>query len=113
MLSTKKLVFKGRPTKKLMKRYVRLYIVEEILENAIKLKLLAFMWIHPVVNISWVVRYKKQVEEQKKEEVKLVEVKRVKEWKVEIILNKRKVRGVVEYLVQWNRFTVEYDIWER
>jgi len=32
-------------------------------------------------------------------EVKPVEVKEVKEWEVEKILNKRKVRGVVKYLV--------------
>jgi len=39
------------------------------------------------------------VEEQKKE-VKLVEVEGGKEWEVEKILNKRKVREVVKYLVQ-------------
>jgi len=31
--------------------------------------------------------------------VKLIEVKRVKKWEVEKILNKIKVRGVVKYLV--------------
>ena len=35
---------------------------------------------------------------QKKEEVKPVEVEEVKEWKVKIILNKQKVRGVIKYL---------------
>ena len=39
-----------------------------------------------------------------------VEVDKVKEWKVNKILNKRKIRGVVKYLVQWKRFTVEYNI---
>jgi len=39
------------------------------------------------------------VEGQKVEEVKLVEVKGVKKSKVEKILNKRKVRGVVKYLM--------------
>ena len=28
-------------------------------------------------------------------------------------LNKRKIRGVKKYLVQWKGFTVEYDIWEK
>jgi len=41
--------------------------------------------------------------------VKLVEVEEVKEWKVEKILNKQKIRGVVKYLVQWKGFIVEYD----
>jgi len=37
---------------------------------------------------------------QKKEEVKLIEVEGVEEWEVERILNKRKVREVMKYLVQ-------------
>ena len=55
------------------------------------------MRIYPVVNISQVVRYRKQIEDQKIEEVKLVKIVRVK---VEKILNKRKMRGVIKYLVQ-------------
>jgi len=42
----------------------------------------------------------KQVGEQKIEEVKLVEIERVKKWEVEKILNKRKVSEVVKYLIQ-------------
>ena len=71
------------------------------------------MRIHPVVNVSRIVRYKKQVERQKKEEGKPVEVKGVKEWEVEKILNKRKIRGVEKYLVQWKGFMAEGDTWER
>jgi len=37
------------------------------------------MKIHPVVNVSQIVQYKEQVEEQKVEEVKLVEVEGVEE----------------------------------
>ena len=55
--------------------------------------------IYLVINISQVVWYKEQVGEQKVEEVKLVEVNRVEEWEVEKILNKRKIRGVVKYLI--------------
>jgi len=39
------------------------------------------------------------VEDQKKKEVKPVEVEEVEKWEVERILNKRKVKGVVKYLV--------------
>jgi len=46
---------------------------------------------------------------QKKEEVKPIEVEEVKEWEVERILNKRKVREVIKYLVQWKRFTAEHN----
>ena len=45
--------------------------------------------------------------------MKPVEVNRVEKWEVEKILNKRKVRGVVKYLVQWKGFTVEHDSWEK
>ena len=59
------------------------------------------MRIHPVVNISQVVWYKKHVEEQKIEKVKLVEVDKVEEWKVKKILNKKnkgshEVLGVIK-----------------
>ena len=50
---------------------------------------------------------------QKKEEGKPIEVKGVKEWEVEIILNKKKIRGVEKYLVQWKGFMVKGDTWER
>ena len=81
--------------------------------NAVKLRLLSSMRIHPVVNVSRIVRYKKQVKGQKKEEGKPVEVERVEEWEVEKILNKKKMRGVVKYLIWWKGFTAERDTWER
>jgi len=68
-------VFKERPTKKLMERYVGSYVIEEVVSlNAVKLRLPSSMRIYPVVNVSQIVRYKEQVKGQKKEEGKLVEV---------------------------------------
>ena len=100
LLSTKDLVFKERPSKKLMERYVEPYAIEEVISsNAVKLKLPSSMRIHLVVNVSWIVRYKEQVKGQKKEEGKLMEVEGVEEWEVEKILNKKKIRGVVKYLI--------------
>jgi len=32
---------------------------------------------------------------------------------VERILNKQKIKGVVKYLMQWKRFTVKHDTWEK
>ncbi len=73
-------MFKERPTKKLMERYVGLYVIEEVvLSNMVKLQLPSSMRIHLVVNVSRIVRYKEQVKEQKKEEEKLVEVEKVEE----------------------------------
>ena len=114
MLSTKDLVFKERPAKKLMKRYVGPYEIEEVVsKNAVKLKLPVLMRIHLVVNISRVVRYKELVREQRVEKPKPVEVKGVEEWEVEKILNKRKIQKVEKYLVHWKRFMVENDIWKK
>ena len=71
------------------------------------------MRIHLVVNVSQIVRYRKPVVGQRVVILKPAEADREKKWKVEKILNKQKVRGVTKYLVQWKRFTVEHDIWER
>jgi len=80
LLSTKDLVFKERPTKKLTERYVWLYVIEEVIStNAVKLRLPSSMRIHPVVNVSWIVRYKEQVKGQRKEEGKPVEIEEIEE----------------------------------
>ena len=114
LLSTKDLVFKERPVRKLMERYVGLYEIEEVVSsNVVKLQLPTSMRIHPVVNVSWIVQYKEQVKGQKKEDRKPIVVEGAKEWEVERILNKKKIRGVEKYLVQQKGFTVEEDIWER
>ena len=114
MLSTKDLVFKERLVKKLVDHYVGPYTIEEVVStNAVKLQLPTLIRIHLVVNVSWIVWYKEQVERQKKEEGKPMEVEEVEEWKVEKILNKRKIRGVEKYLVHWKGFMVEHDIWKR
>ena len=109
-MSTKNLVFKERPTKKLMETYMGLYAIEEIVSlNVVKLQLSSSMRIHSVVNISQIVRYKEQVKGQKKEEGKPVEVEGVEEWEVEKILNKKKMRGVEKYLIRWKGFMAEGD----
>ena len=103
-----------RPTKKLTERYMGPYVIEEVVSsNVVKLRLPNSMRIHPVVNISWIVRYREQVKGQKKEEGKLVEVEGVEEWEVEEILNKKRMRGVEKYLIQWKGFTAEGDTWEK
>ena len=100
MLSTKDLVFKKRLVWKLMERYVGPYVIEEVVSsNVVKLRLLSSMRIHLVVNVSQIVWYKEQVKGQKNEEGKPVEVEGVEEWKVEKILNKKKMREVEKYLV--------------
>jgi len=80
--------------------------------NVIELELPSTVKIHPVVNISRVRRYTKQVEEQRKELPQPVIIEGEKEWEVEKIINKRRVQGRDKYLVQWKGCTVEEDTWE-
>ena len=62
MLSIKDLIFKERLAKKLMDCYIGPYIIDEVvLTNVVKLWLPVSIRIHPVVNISQIVWYKKQV----------------------------------------------------
>ena len=108
LLSTKDLVFKERPVRKLTERYIGLYEIEEVVSlNAVKLWLPTSMRTHLVVNVSQIVQYKEQVKGQKKEEGKPIEVEGAEEWEVERILNKKKIREVKKYLVQWKGFITE------
>ena len=59
--------------------------------NAIKLELPLTIKIHPVVNVSRVQLYKPQVEGQRVVPLQPVVIDREEEYKVEKILNKRKM----------------------
>jgi len=91
MLSTKDLKYQmvRRRTEKLTERFVGPYKIKEIVSsNVVKLELPSTIRIHPVVNISRIRRYIKQVEGQKKEQPALVIIEGEEEWEVERILNK-------------------------
>jgi len=83
-------VFKERLTRRLTEQYIGLNMMEKVVSaNAVKLKLLALIRIHLVVNVSRIIRYREQVKWQRVKELKLVTVNREKEWEVEKIPNKR------------------------
>jgi len=64
ILNTKDLVFKKRLARKLVDWYISLYIIDKVVfTNTIKLQLLTLMRIYLVVNISWVIRCREQVED--------------------------------------------------
>ena len=91
MLSTKNLKYQmvGRRTEKLTERFVDPYRIKKIvLVNTVELELSSTIKIHPVVNVSRIHRYIGQVEEQRKEQLAPVIIKREEEWKVKRILNK-------------------------
>jgi len=102
LLSTKDLKYQmvERPMEKFMKHFVGPYKIKAIISsNAIELKLSSTIRIHLVVNVNKVQKYKLQVEGQRKETQQPVVIEGEEEWKVEKIMNKRKVRGKDKYLV--------------
>ena len=112
MLSTKDLKYQmiRKRTKKLAKRFVGLYRVKKIVSlNAVELELPSTVRIHPVVNVSRIQKYVKQVEGQRKEQPAPVIIEGEKDWKAERILNKWQIREKNKYLVRQKEFTVESD----
>ena len=102
MLSIKDLKWqmKEKRTEKLMEWFVGPYKVKRmVLTNTIELKLPSTIKIHLVVNISRVQLYKPQVEDQKVVPLQLVVIDGEEEYKVEKILNKRKIRERDKFLV--------------
>ena len=82
MLSTKDLKYQiiEKRTEKLTERFVESYKIKKIVStNAVELKLLATIKIHPVVNVSRIQRYVGQVEEQRKKQAALVIIKEEEE----------------------------------
>ena len=115
MLSTKDLRYQmvSRRTEKLTERFIGPYKIKKIvLSNTVELELPSTVKIHPVVNVSRIRKYVGQVEEQKREQPASVIIKGEKEWEVERILNKQRVRRKNKYLVCWKGFTAESDTWE-
>jgi len=102
-----------RATKKLMENFIGPYVVRKIVsENTIELELLALLRIHLVVNVRRIVKYREQVEGQKKIPLPPVEVAGEKEYEVEKILDRQERRGKTKYLVKWKEYIVEENTWE-
>jgi len=92
---------KGRQTGKLIERFVGPYKMKRvILINAIELELPDTIRIHPVVNMSRIIRYKEQVLGQKKQLALPVIIEEEEEYEVKKIMNKRKRYSKWEYLVR-------------
>jgi len=102
-----------RVTKKLTEKFIGPYVVRKImLENAVELELPALLRIHLVVNVRRIVKYREQVEGQKKIPPPSVEVTGEKEYEVEEILDRQERRGKTKYLVKWKEYTAEKNTWE-
>ena len=103
MLGTKDLKYQivGRRTEKLTERFVGPYKIKKIVSsNVVELELPSTVKIHPVVNVSKICHYIRQVEGQRKEQPAPVIIEGEEEWEVERILNKRWIREKDKYLVR-------------
>ena len=90
-----------RATMKLMEKFIGPYVIRKIVsENAVELELLASLRIHPVVNVRRIVKYREQVEGQKKIQPPSIEIAGKKEYEVEEILDRQERRGKMKYLVK-------------
>ena len=90
-----------RATKKLTEKFIGPYVVKKIvLENTVELELPASLRVHPVVNVRRIVKYREQIEGQKKIPPLPVEVAGEKEYEVEEILDRQERRGKTKYLVK-------------
>jgi len=89
-----------RAMKKLTEKFIGPYVVRKIVsENTVELELPALLRIHPVVNVRRIVKYREQVEGQKKIPPPPVKVAGEKEYEVEEILDKQERRGKTRYFV--------------
>jgi len=102
-----------RAMKKLTEKFIGPYVVRKIVsENAVELELPVSLRVHPVVNIRRLVKYREQVEGQKRIPPPPVKVAGEKEYEVEEILDRQERRGKTRYLVKWKGYTAEGNTWE-
>ncbi|KAG8701538.1 hypothetical protein FRC09_005297 [Ceratobasidium sp. 395] len=103
-----------RPSKKLAaKRLGPFQVLEKIGTHAFKLKLPHTMKVHPVFHVSKVTL--KQNDPYEREPVPLPPIitpEGEEEFEVETVLNSKKVRGVVKYLIKWKGYGPADNTWE-
>jgi len=103
LISTKDFLMEliKRVIKKLIEKYIGPYVVKKIIsENTVELELLASLRIHLVVNVKRIMKYREQIEGQKKIPLPPIEIAGEKEYEVEKILDRRERRGKPKYLVR-------------
>ena len=102
-----------RVTKKLTEKFIGPYVVRKIMsKNTVELELLMSLRIHLVVNVRRIVKYREQIEGQKKIPLPPIKVASEKEYEVEEILDRQERRGKMKYLVKWKGYIMEENTWK-
>ena len=113
LISTKDFLMELMKRAMKKEKFIEPYMVKKIVsENAVELELPVSLRIHLVVNVRRIVKYREQVEDQKKIPPPPVKVAGEKEYEVEKILYRQERRGKMKYLVKWKGYMVEENTWE-
>ena len=100
-----------RATKKLTEKFIGPYMIRKIIsENAVKLELPVLLRVYLIVNVRRLVKYREQVEKQKKILPSLVKIAGEKKYEVEEILDRQKRKERTKYLVKWKRYMAKGNI---
>ena len=111
MLSTKNLKQK-RPNKKLSDKAIGPFIIRNrVGKQAYRLALPPIYRIHNVFHVSLLELYRRRDNSTMPAYTASELIDGEEEWEVEKILDKRKRKGEVEYLIRWAGYPVEYDQW--
>jgi hypothetical protein len=107
-------VDRNRPTRKLTPRYLGPYTISAIISpTAYKLDLPATLRIHPVFHVSKLKLYKESEEFLRATPPPPITLpNNSEEYEVEIILDKRTLKGKVQYLVKWIGYPLHDATWE-
>ena len=100
-------------SRKLMERRLGPFSIIQLMgPNAVKLKLPAYMHIHPVVNVSRIRPYVELLQGQKANKPPPIEVEGEVEYEVDYIKEARRFGRTIKFLVHWKGYSDEEDTWE-
>lgn len=103
---------RNQPTRKFQERYYGPYeILESVGATSYRLKLPPKIRTHPVVHASQL-KLHTHADGQSLSRVDPIQINGVEHWRVKSLLDKRKFRRRIQYLVHWDGFPISEATWE-